>query len=186
LLVIAINDPSAVQRITLLAKQLNPLLYVIVRTRYLQEVASLHKLGADEVIPEEFETSIEIFSRVLTRYLIPIDTIEELVTEIRFNNYAMFRSLSRKNVQLRDVQKEIPDVEIATLRIDESSKWIGCTLSQIDLRKRCGITVVAIRREETTIANPSTDIKLKGGDHLILLGTPEQFPEVHKFFNEER
>ncbi len=26
------------------------------------------KYGADEVIPEEFETSIEIFSRVLLRY----------------------------------------------------------------------------------------------------------------------
>jgi len=186
LLVIAINDPSAIRRITFLAKQLNPLLYIIVRTRYLQEVASLHKLGADEVIPEEFETSIEIFSRVLTRYLIPIDTIEKLVTEIRFNNYAMFRSLSGKALQLRDLQKEILEIEITTLRIDESSNWIECTLSQIDLRKRCGITVVAIGREETTIANPSSDIKLKGGDQLILLGKPEQFCEVHKFYNVER
>jgi len=186
LLVIAINDPSAIQRITILAKELNPTLYVIVRTRYLQEVAALHKLGANEVIPEEFETSIEIFSRVLIRYLIPIDTIEELVTEIRFNNYAMFRSLSGKQLQLRDLKEEIPEIEVTNLRVDDSSSWIGKSLTQIDLRKQCGITVIAIGRGDQTITNPGAKIKIEAGDQLILLGKPEQFCEIHKFLNAEK
>ena len=186
LLVIAINDPTAIQRITQIAKQQNPTLYIIVRTRYLQEVAALHTLGADEVIPEEFETSIEIFSRVLARYLIPLDTINELVSEIRFNNYAMFRSVSKKNLQLRDLQDEIPEIEITTLRIDNSSNWVDNTIAQIDLRKRCGITIVAIKRGNLSIANPSADSQVKGGDQLVLLGKPEQFIEVNKLLNAER
>ena len=156
------------------------------RTRYFQEVAPLHKLGANEVIPEEFETSIEIFSIVLTCYLVPIDTIEELVTEIRFNNYAMFRSLSGKNLHLRDLKEEIPEIEITTIRVDDSSNWIGNTLTQIDLRRQCGITVFAIGRGDQTITNPGVDIKIEGGDQLILLGKTEQFTQVHKFLNAER
>ncbi len=43
----------------------------------------LYELGANEVIPEEFETSVEIFTRVLAKYLIPKAEIEGLVAEIR-------------------------------------------------------------------------------------------------------
>ncbi len=39
-------------------KKLNPDIYAIVRTRYTSEIESLITLGADEVIPEEFETSL--------------------------------------------------------------------------------------------------------------------------------
>ena len=43
--------------------QLNPSIHVIVRTRYILEVEPLFKLGVNEVIPEEFETSVEILSQ---------------------------------------------------------------------------------------------------------------------------
>ncbi len=92
--VLAINDPAATRRITEMIRQINPNVYLIVRTRYIKEMESLYRLGADEVIPEEFETSIEIFSRVLDRYLIPKDSIEQLVTRIRQDGYEMFRSFS--------------------------------------------------------------------------------------------
>lgn len=55
----------ATKIIVRLVRELNPDVYLIVRTRYVREVEDLIKLGADEVIPEEFETSIQILSRVL-------------------------------------------------------------------------------------------------------------------------
>ena len=62
---VAINDAAATRRIAGAVRRLNPKAQLIVRTRYLQEMNSLYQLGADEVIPEEFETSVEIFTRVL-------------------------------------------------------------------------------------------------------------------------
>jgi len=53
------------RRITGITRRLNPKVHLIVRTRYLQEIEPLYELGANEVIPEEFETSVEIFTRVL-------------------------------------------------------------------------------------------------------------------------
>jgi len=67
IVVAAINDPTATRRITEIIRRLNPEVHLIVRTRYLQELKPLYELGADEVIPEEFETSVEIFTRVLEK-----------------------------------------------------------------------------------------------------------------------
>lgn len=60
-LVVAISDPSATRKIVQIAKTENPVIHIIVRTRFVTEIEELKKLGADEVIPEEFETSLEIF-----------------------------------------------------------------------------------------------------------------------------
>lgn len=80
---IMINDPQAARRAVVLARKLNPNAYVIVRARYLQEVPVLKQLGADDVIPDEFGTSIEMFTRVLHRYDVSKDSIEKLIHELR-------------------------------------------------------------------------------------------------------
>ncbi|MGB2697924.1 MAG: cation:proton antiporter [Candidatus Zixiibacteriota bacterium] len=87
--VVAISDPAATRRIVELVRKVNPGIYVIVRTRFIQEVKSLRRLGADEVIPEEFETSVEIFARVLEKYLVPRDEIDKYIDEIRSEDYDM-------------------------------------------------------------------------------------------------
>ncbi len=92
--IVAINDPAATQRITAEVRHMNEDVYLIVRTRYIKEMEMLEKLGADEVIPEEYETSVEIFARVLDQYDIPKASIEQLVTKVRSGGYEMFRSLS--------------------------------------------------------------------------------------------
>jgi len=121
IVVIAINDPASTRRITEIIRRLNPKVHLIVRSRYLQEMKPLYELGANEVIPEEFETSVEIFTRVLAKYLIPRDEIEALVVEIRSDDYEMFRSLSKESVSLSDLNLQLSDVEISTLRVVERS-----------------------------------------------------------------
>jgi CPA2 family monovalent cation:H+ antiporter-2 len=90
-LVIAISDPLATRRAIAVAKQLNPALRVIVRTRYLREIDDLHALGADQVVPEEFETSIEIFGLVLQDYHVPLHVVAERITRIRREGYTLLR-----------------------------------------------------------------------------------------------
>ena len=68
MLVAAISDPAATRRMVRVARGLNPGVHIIARTRYVVEIPELIRLGANDVIPEEFETSIEIFARVLAYY----------------------------------------------------------------------------------------------------------------------
>jgi len=65
MIVFAVPDNIVTQQGIMLARRLNPDIYILVRTRFASQVEELKNAGADQVIPEEFETSIEIFSRVL-------------------------------------------------------------------------------------------------------------------------
>lgn len=181
-LVVAISDPVATRSITALARRWNPQVHIIARTRFLQEMGPLLEVGANEVIPEEFETSVEIFTRVLTKYLIPRDDIERFIAEVRADGYEMFRSLSTESTSLSDLKLHLTDVEISTLRVDQRSPIVGKTLAQIDLRKKYGVTVLAIRRDSDILSNPDGDTTLWVDDVLVLLGSPERVAEVSSLF----
>jgi CPA2 family monovalent cation:H+ antiporter-2 len=135
-------------------------------------------LGANEVIPEEFETSVEIFARVLAKYLIPRDEIEKFVNEVRSGGYEMFRCLSRDTTAISDLNLYMPDVEIDTLRIGEKSSLAGKSLAEMDLKRRFGITVLAIRRDQEILANPKTDMPLFAKDVLYTMGSPDKLAEA--------
>ena len=90
-MVVAIPDAPATERITFLARSLNLRLHIIIRTRFLREVETLNRLGANDVIPEEFETSVGIFSRVLEQFGIPEAQIQEQVAALRSHCYEVFR-----------------------------------------------------------------------------------------------
>ena len=89
--VIAISDPAATGRITERIRALHPSVHIIARTRFTSEVPRLFALGADEVIPEEFETAVEIFARTLRRLGIADAEIFRQTRELREDGYAALR-----------------------------------------------------------------------------------------------
>ncbi|MBI2418112.1 MAG: cation:proton antiporter [Ignavibacteriales bacterium] len=85
--VYAISDPQSTRMSLAMAKGLNPAVYTIVRTRYVTEIEELIKLKADSVIPEEFETSLQIFSKVLAEYHLPVNIVLRQINIIRQGGY---------------------------------------------------------------------------------------------------
>lgn len=173
IVVIAISDPIATRRVTHAVHNANPAAHVIVRTRFIAETKALLDLGATEVIPEEFETSVEIFTRVLAKYLIPADEIESFTAEIRSHSYSMLRSSSGKGATVADLKLHAPEIEVQSIRVTEKSPIAGQTLAQTQLRSRFGVTVVAIMRNSKMISNPQINEIISEGDVLLVLGSTE-------------
>ncbi len=182
ILVIVINDPVSTRTITSLARQMNPDLFIIVRTRFLTEVRPLKNLGADEVIPEEFETSVEIFTRVLKKYLIPEATIEHYVHEVRADTYDMLRSPSDFSPDFSDLRMNLPNLTMSTLLVQQGSPACGKTLADLDIRKQYSVSVLAVRRQQQVIENPSGEMDLQPGDETIVMGAPEKIRYLIKLF----
>ncbi|MEL4306156.1 cation:proton antiporter [Methanococcoides sp. LMO-2] len=180
-LVVCISDPAGTRRSVSLARKMNPNVHIIARTQYLQEMEPLYALGANEVIPEEFETSIEIFVRLMKRYLIPKDEIDRFVAEIRSDGYEMFRTLSG-TMNIYDMEVDIPDMNITNVRVRSSSFVVGKTLAQLELRKKYGVTILAIRRNSEIISNPDPDLFLTSHDVVVLMGAPEMISKVDPLF----
>jgi len=181
--VVAISDAAATRRVIEKVRGLNSKVHLIVRTRFVKEMKPLYELGANEVVPEEFETSVEIFTRVLEKYLIPRDEVDKLVSEVRSDGYQMFRSLSRDSLSFSDLTLTLPDIDISTLRICERSPFDGKSLAQVELRKRYGVSVLAIRRGEKVLSNPGADMHLLGNDIVVVLGTPDNIAGAMGLFH---
>ena len=181
-IVVAISDAASSRHIAALARQMNPSIHVIVRTRYLLEMEPLFKLGVNEVIPEEFETSVEILSRVLKRFLIPQDVIESCVAEVRKDGYEMLRTVSKRHSHAVGISGFLSGAEIGTFRVHKNSAVEGETLRGGMLRAKSGATAVAIKRGEEITPNPDPVWQLQDGDIVLLLGTPEQLRAAAKLF----
>jgi trk system potassium uptake protein TrkA len=55
---------------------------------------------------------------------------------------------------------------------------LGKTLRELDIRRRFGVSVLAIKRGENLIINPMGDEKILPGDILVVLGTTEQLSSM--------
>jgi len=173
-LVVAISDPFMTRRTVQVARGLNPKLHIVVRTRYLRELEELHQLGADDVVPEEFETSIEIFALVLRTYNMPQEFVTRKAEQVRREGYALLRRSDLPELAHHLRGGTLSDVEVETCRIEESSPAVGKLLSQLALRPRTGASIIAWTRAGVTESNPSEKTKLLPGDVVVLLGSRDQ------------
>ncbi len=184
-IVVAIADAPATFRITEATRKLNPGAHIIVKTRFLQDLEDLHLAGANEVIPDEFETSVEIFSRVLTRYLIPRDDIDRFIAEVRADGYQILRTPTFRASNFDDLKLHIPDMEVSAVEVKSESSVHGQTIKNINLRKSFGVTLVALKRGNQTITNPSPNEKLHTGDVLFLIGSHKEIACALSLFREK-
>ncbi len=179
--VIAISDPEATLKIIHELRRINVTAHVIVRTRYLKDVEQYITSGADVVIPEEFETSIEIFTRVLMHYLVPRDEIEEFTEQIRQSNYEMMRSVQpEKFPKIKSLQ--IPNMEISVVAVRHTAAQLGGkTIMEIAFRSRHNISLLAIRRGEQFISRLSDDFTVELDDVIYIAGNSEAILKFNQY-----
>ena len=170
-LAFAISDPTSTRRGVRFARQLNPHVFIIVRTRYAKEIDDLYALGADAVIPEEFETSIEIFSRALEEYHVPKNVIDAQTKLLRSERYGFLR----ESAGVRPSMEKIADLLTAgtaeTFYIGRGCGAAGRTLKELDLRAATGATVIAVVRGEDSFAGPAADFRIEVGDTLVCVAS---------------
>lgn len=168
--VFLISDPYAMERGIRFARQLNRSIHLIVRTHLVSQIEELYGAGADEVVADEFETSIEIFTRVLQRLHVPRNVIDAETKVLRGDAYEIFRAPRA----VRRISDSILDLLAAgateIFLVREGSPVAGTTLGELDLRAKTGATVIAVVRNQRSFPSPDAAFRLEGGDHLILVG----------------
>jgi len=170
IIVFAISDYSATRIAVQTVRLLNPSIFILIRTRYAAEVDELYRIGADQVIPEEFETSVEIFSRVLHEYHVPSNVIANQIQLVRLEGYKMLRGLSLDQENLGRIASFFAGATVDNILIEPKSPAAGRTLRELDIRKKTGATVIAVARNGEAVTNPGPDFALQPDDIVVLLG----------------
>jgi CPA2 family monovalent cation:H+ antiporter-2 len=179
-IVVVIDDPAGARRVVELCRRVAPDAYILVRSRYLREVEPLMALGADEVIADELEVSIEVFSRVLARMLVPREDIKTLIGDVRGEWRRMTRGLAREATAVHDLRVTVPNLATHSVRLGPTSPLLGTSIATSGLRKHHGITVLAVSRAGETIGNPPGELTFELGDVLFVIGPSDwQAEQIH-------
>lgn len=175
---IAINDAAATRRCIAAIRDVAPDVHVIVRARYVRDLDGLFADGATEVVAEEFESTIDLFNKVLRAFEIPTQTIVQFSDAMRMERYEFMRESS-----------EIPlDPWLAEVLQEISSEWIQVrwrssrerSLVELEIRARTGANVLAVRRGDATTPNPPADFAIRAGDSLLVLASPPELRQLRE------
>ena len=180
MIVIKISDYTVTEKTVRLSRKINPQANIMVRTRRTDQVEELKNAGADQVIPEEFETSIEIFSRVLRDYHVPNNIIEQQVELIRLEGYSMFRGLALNTESLKKFSTYLTATLTESYLVSEESWACGKTVGDINIPSRTGAILVAVVSKNKPHANPDQKLLIQSGDTFILLGSHIQLDQSLK------
>jgi CPA2 family monovalent cation:H+ antiporter-2 len=177
---VSVGDMMVAMSIIDRVRQLNKHAYILVRTKFVEDIEELYRIGANEVIPEEFETAIHLFERILSRMLLPYEEIERIVARIRDDHYGIF--YDKKNHHKYNILKEMPNIEIVAVKIHQNSALEGKTLLESKLRNKFGVTLIAIKRDDKLIEHPSSKTIFLTGDIAYLMGKAEQISCARDLF----
>jgi CPA2 family monovalent cation:H+ antiporter-2 len=180
-LVLTIDDPEAARRAVRIARGLAPELFLLVRTRRVSEIEELEALGASEVVPEEFETSIEVFSRVLRHFHLPGNVLRLQADLLRRERYGMLRGVPSSMGATPDLAAYLQKTATESLAILEGSPAIGRSLRQLDFRRQTEGNVVAFLRSGRHTDHPDPDLPLEVGDVLLVTGSHAALDRVETF-----
>lgn len=175
--IVAISDPDGTRRIVRFCRSMNKDIRLIVRTRYIAEVERLRELGADEVIPEEFETSLEIVTRTLRVMGVPQNIVANQLRLLRDEGYRMLRDPAVRATDGRRLSAIFAAGLSQTYLILPDTFADGRTISELGLTEE-GVGVAALLRDGSAISPLPVDEPLQAGDTMLLVGAHEDLTKA--------
>jgi len=182
-LVLAINDPAALARAIPAARELNPDLYILARTRYVAEIDDLLKVGADEVIPDELGAGLELATFLMNRCQASEGRLLKVLATIRDEHHRRYAQDNAQSRSLTGYLSAMSGGEIEIQAVPDDSPHLGRSLAELDFRAATGATVVGVIRHERTIYSPGPQLRLERGDTLMLLGEPGDIVQAREFLH---
>jgi len=163
-------------------RQLNKNAYILVRSPLIENVEQLYKIGADQVLPEKLEIAIDMMNRILVKKLVPQKEVNRIITRIRNRNLGVFTE--RDVVNKPSILDEFSNINIVAVNVDKGSNAEGRSIIEIELRKKTGVTLLAIKRGNGIIEHPVPETKLQVNDIAYLLGDPEQINRASELLQQ--
>ena len=182
IIVFAISSPVEERRGVAVAREVAPAAHIVVRTRYVRAIDELMRLGANQVVVEEFEASLELFARALESYEIPVTRIAHELEAVRNEHYGLLRGTAAPDLTLDTLKHlgihdalELVEVEDGAAAVDENARTL-------DLRQQTGAIQVAVVRDGRPIYRRDQTFRYRPGDTAVLVGDREALDRASALF----
>ena len=182
-IVISVGDIIPAMAIIEKVRQLNTKAFILMRSKQIDNVEELYKLGADQVLPEKLEIAIDLFNRILLKSAYPKNKVTRILQNIRNMILGVFSE--RDITNQTTIFDEFSKISITPITIKDNSQADGKSLIELQLRSKTGVTLVAIRRGTEIIEHPSPKEIIKSEDVVYVIGNQEQIELALKLFDSE-
>jgi CPA2 family monovalent cation:H+ antiporter-2 len=172
-MVLAINDPSALSRAIPTARELNPDLYILARTNFVASIDQLMRLGADEIITDEFGAGLEMATFLLRQFNVPDGRVLKILSSLREEHHQRYKQHDDQTKNLTGYLSVLEGGEIEIQAVPSDSPCLGKSLAELNFRVVTGCSIMGVIRQERVDYNPSAELCLEVGDTLMLLGEDE-------------
>jgi CPA2 family monovalent cation:H+ antiporter-2 len=170
---ITLPDPLATRLTLNRVLSLAPDLDVTVRAHVNPEVELLYQLGAKEVVQPEFEAALEMGAHMLLNLGDSPQAVQQAVNRYRSGRYRDILPAREDYWGLADLETMIAGLEHRWYTVTEASPLVGQTLAQSNIRRKTGVTIMAIDRNHKVFRYPTGEVKLLTSDRLLVVGTTE-------------
>lgn len=120
-------------------------------------------------IAKTYETAMKLRELGANHVIVPDQIVAGRIAALIFHPHTFVVA----NILEKIAFGEESEIDLTEFEITEGSPLEGKTLMELDLRRRFGVTVVAIKRADGTLdLNIHGDTRIYAGDVLILLGKP--------------
>ena len=169
--VVSFADTHAAMTILSHVKALRPELPVIVRTFDDTDVEKLKAAGAAEIVAEVIEGSLMLATQTMLRLGLPLSKVLARLRHVRGERYDLMRGFFPGATDADDAQLDAQP-RLQSLVIDSGAAAVGKTIASLRLDD-IGVQLTALRRRGVREPNLRPDMKLLGGDVVVLAGVPE-------------
>jgi len=180
--VFSISSPADEIRGVWAARRASPDARIVVRTRFVRSLAELQRRGATDVIVEEYEAALELFTRVLRHYEIPTSLIAQEVELARGEHYELMRGLARPDLRLDALKHLRIHTALDLVEVEEGSQAVGGSPTSLDLRRATGAVVIAAIRDGTAHYTPDPSFRFEPRDTVVLVGNRESLDRAGALF----
>ena len=126
-------------------------------------------------ISKTYETALKLRELGANHVIVPDHIVAGRIAALIFHPHTFVVA----NILEKIAFGEESEIDLAEFEVKENSPLEGKTLMELDLRRRFGVNVVAIKHYDGSLdMNIHGETKIFGGDVLILLGKPDKLEKA--------
>ena len=182
LVVFAISSPLEERRGVAVAREVAPGATIVVRTRYVRAIDDLMRLGATQVVVEEFEASLELFARALESYEIPQARIAHELEAVRSEHYGLLRGQAAPDLRLDALKHLGIHAALELVEVEEGARAAGASATSLDLRRATGAVQLAVIRDGHPLYQRDMEFAYQVGDTAVLVGDRDALDRAADLF----
>jgi CPA2 family monovalent cation:H+ antiporter-2 len=170
LLVLTVPGLVVARKVAVQAKRLNNRIKIVARTSGPDYFDMLRDAGVSEVVLPEFEGSLEMTRQSLLHLGVPPTEVQRYTETARQELYAHWFTKGNEYRVLSQLRGAEQQFDLQWVRLAPDSPIAHKSIGESEIRKKTGVSVVGVVREEHLKPNPDADFVFRPNDLIAIIG----------------